>query len=204
MKKQLLLSIIVIFLGLASHADYSIEVCRIPFSQLASDIDTTKFIKIFHVFVKGTTPLETTSLHFGPANNDFAAMALGKSFTAKISHQHYPDAECVEILSTYMKSLFENKWTTIKNAHQQAVATHPYHLYNTVGKNCGSVVQSAVEEAELKFPWPNINGQDHLATVLYGLGGDLTDPTNVGNVINSGLKIAEEIIPGSTDNCLIQ
>lgn len=202
--KYILLSITIIFFSFASQANYTINVCKIPLSRLGFGVDSTSIINIFHVFVKRTTPEGSQSLHFGPITNDYAALVLGSDFPAKISHQDYPEAECIQVLSTFTKRLFEKKWKTIITAHEEAARTHRYHLYNTTGKNCGSVTQSALEDAGLSFPWPNINGQNHTETVLRGLGGDLTDVDNVGNIINSGLKIAEEVIPGSTNNCLIQ
>ncbi len=177
--KQFLAIAILALLNFSSttFANFTIEVCKVPMRRL---IDTD-IVGVKHVFMRGTKNGVSTALNFGPVSrtND---IALGHSFVANVTNEDYYDAECKVVLETESEFSFSLYWDAVVKHYQEAAQSTTYQVYGVRGKNCGMVAKDACAAACLTFPFDNINGQDHTANLLYGIGDIATHGGNAQNV----------------------
>ena len=118
--------------------------------------------------MRGETPLKVNVLSYDPINKDeIASILAGQNMNSRVANENYKDAKCETVLHTILKANYEKLWATIDNHYKEATKAS----YNLYSHNCGHVAKQALENADLAFPFFNINNQELSAPIKRVLQG---------------------------------
>lgn len=140
MKKTIQACLLGLMASSAYAADYSIEVCLIPLSEIVAPQAKMFVGSLQHVFMRSQ----------GEGQNFEPETPMGfMGDAAKIRTQNYATADCQTVYETNNANEHSTTWKRVKDLYNNAAQKYQYSIAD---KNCQAVTKEVMATMNFSFP----------------------------------------------------